>query len=154
MDEENNKKQKLPEFIVIEEDPEFQKQHYKKEEDQFFSSFYTLKNTGTFPGIIRIAFVFGAVLLSIGVILTFFLFAFAAVLNALTFFQLEDVNKRVKTTWNLWKKLVAFLLGAVVGVFSPQFGIGIITTYLLLHNDTSVFFNKFTTGLGSRGRPW
>ena len=126
---------KKPEFIVIEEKGEYREDVSFGEQETYYRSFQTLKKDRSFPWFTHVMFALASIVIAFLIVGLAFFIAFLGIIDLFSLFQVVTVHQRFLVTFKLWRKLFAFLLGTLVGVISPQFGIAILTAYILLQGD-------------------
>ena len=126
---------KEPEIIVIEEKGEYEENTSFADEETYYRSFRSLKKDHTYPWITHVVFALASFVIAFLIVGLGFFIALLGIIDLCSLFQVESIHQRFLLTFKLWRKLFAFLLGTLVGIITPQFGIGILTTYLLLQGD-------------------
>lgn len=129
-----SEKRKLPEFIFVDADRESETPRYGGFEEQYFRSFQTLKHKDSSISV-RITCLLGALLLSVIVALATPLLLLCVILNVLTFFKGKNFWLQTKKLWMYLKRACVVILGFLVALFSPSFGLTIIMIYFLLQGQ-------------------
>lgn len=131
--EEKNEEFKKPEFIYIEE-PFEEKVNAGFEEQRLFMAMHDMQNV-QFPIGLRVFAFFGAIFCGlITVILAIISLAwFLVALCCL--FQIERMCSPFWSSYALFKKGLVLTLGFMIGLFSPQLGIGFVVMYFLMHGE-------------------
>lgn len=136
---------KRPEFIII-DDTQSRGNREKKENFETFGTYqeFIKERKVEYPIFFRFIFALAA-LCALGWIIgstmclvIFFLFA------CLTFFQAKNVIVLLSRAWSFLKIAVVSFISAVIAIFSPSLGIGLILLFLALRQETpgETFFQR------------
>lgn len=123
-------KRRLPDFIYVDDGPHFEKPHFGGFEEQF-QSFGGIADKD-FPLSVRALCLLGAIVLLLIVTAAIPFLLLFIFLNLISFFKSADLWSNTKKLWSHMKTGIVAIIGLVIAVFSPAFGISIIFLYYLL----------------------
>lgn len=137
---------KRPEFIIIDDNTHDRGNREKTGGFETFGSYqeFVKERKVEYPLFFRLIFVLAAlcalgwIIGSAMCVLIFFLFA------CLTFFQATNVKVLLARAWSFLKIAVVSFISAIIAIFSPSLGIGLILLFLALRQETpgETFFQR------------
>lgn len=147
-DDKSGEERKFPDFIFIDngqKDEEPIHLETEEEKDQRYQQSFQRIEGVRFPFFVRILALMGAIVVFILAMIAFALFLFALCLTVLTLFLSPDINNRLKSVWNQFRKLIVICLGLLIAVFSPPLGMGLIVLDFMFHGEkiSNSFMSRF-----------
>ena len=126
--EPDNEKAKEPDVIYVSKE-EFKQEFYEEP----FSTF-SKKPKKIISWKAHFLFVFISFLILMFSIFVGFITAFFTIMASLFLFKNEELNKAQRRFYRLLKRSLVVLIGFLIGVFNPAFGLGIIMLYFMNHD--------------------
>lgn len=125
---------KKPEFIYVETEEYHAGHEYGGFQEEFKES-YQKMGSRQYPIAVRFVCFIGAFFLLFFLLLaTPFLIVFT-VINVLTLFQWKAWAQKTKQVWKTYSKMFVTVLGLLLAVISPAFGLSVILVYLMMNGQ-------------------
>lgn len=125
---------KKPEFIYVETEDYHAGHEYGGFQEEFKQS-YQKMGSKNYPIAVRfVCFVCAFFIFFFLLLATPFQVVFAVV-NTLTLFQWKTWAQRTKQVWQTYSKMFVTVLGLLLAVISPPFGLSVILVYLMMNGQ-------------------
>lgn len=129
--EEGSSRIHRPEFVLLDKE---QPKENERGGNEYFQALNMLQGIKPSLGL-QLVILFAVFLIFLATVISIFFFLINVLISLLVLFSNDNVNKYVLQSWKNVKKLCVFLVGTIIGLFSPSLGIGLIVLYLMKEKE-------------------